>query len=264
MSKAEESYSTAVERALSILEAIAQRGSAMTHSEISRKLDIPKSSVTYLLRALEMCGYVRRERVTAGYRLGLKVLSLARGVEFDSDIKGTALPVLERVVERCGLTAHLAVLDQGDAVYIEKVDSPGFIKMDTWVGKRMDLHSTGVGKALVAFSSASEVDTLIKGRGFKKRTPRTIATHAGFLRELEKVRERGYAIDDEENSLGARCVAVPVIDGFGKVLAAVGLSGTTSQIDKASVRKTAEIAKEAAREISRQLARSPAARHRRN
>jgi DNA-binding IclR family transcriptional regulator len=262
MSKTEESYSTAVERALSILEAIAQRDSAMTHSEISRKLEIPKSSVTYLLRALERCGYVQRDRASGAYRMGLKVLSLARGVQVGSDIKDTALPILESVVERCGLTAHLAVLDQGDAVYVEKVDSPGFIKMDTWIGKRMDLHSTGVGKALVAFSSASEVEALIKGRGLKKKTPRTIATHAGFLRELEKVRERGYAIDDEENSLGARCVAAPVFDGFGKVLAAVGLSGTTGQIDKVSVRKTAEIAKEAAREISRRLAQSPGLRQR--
>lgn len=262
MSKAEESYSTAVERALSILEAIAQRGSGMTHSDISRKLSIPKSSVTYLLRALELCGYVQRERATGGYMLGLKVLSLARGVEVGSDIKETALPILRRVVERCGLTAHLAVLDHGDAVYVEKVDSPGFIKMDTWVGKRMDLHSTGVGKALLAFSSANDVEALIRGRGLKRKTPRTIATHAGFLRELEKVRERGYAIDDEENSLGARCVAAPVIDSYGKVLAAVGLSGTIGQIDKASLRKTAEIAKEAAREISRRLTHSPASRHR--
>jgi IclR family acetate operon transcriptional repressor len=263
MSKAEDSYSTAVERALSILEAIAQRGATMAHSEISRKLDIPKSSATYLLRALERCGYVQRERGTGGYRLGLKVLSLALGVEIAGDIRETALPVLERVVKRCELTAHLAVLDQSDAVYVEKVDSPGFVKMDTWIGKRMELHSTAVGKALVAFSSAKDVEALIKGRAMKKRTPRTIATHAGFLRELEKVRERGYAIDDEENSLGARCVAAPVVDGFGRVLAAVGLSGTTGQIDKASVRKTAEIAKEAAREIARRLAHSPATTRRR-
>ena len=262
MSKAEASYSTAVERALGILETVAQRTAGMTHAEISRRLEIPKSSATYLLRALERRGYVQREGATGKYRLGLKVLSLARGVEVGADLKKVALPVLERLVDRCGLTAHLAVLDQSDAVYVEKVDSPGFIKMDTWVGKRMELHSTGVGKALVAFLSAAEVEALIRGRSLKKRTPRTIVTHAGFLRELAKVRERGYAIDDEENSLGARCVAAPVYDGFGKVLAAVGLSGTTGQIDKASVRKTAEMAKQAAREISRQLAHSPAARRR--
>lgn len=263
MKSTEESYSAAVERALAILEAVAQRSSGMTHSEISRKLEIPKSTLTYLLRALETRGYLQREGATAKYRLGSKVLALARGVEVGADIKEVARPVLKRLVERSGLTAHLAVLDQSHAVYVEKADSPGFIKMDTWVGKRMELHSTAVGKVLLAWMPVAEVVALLKGHVFKKRTPKTITTHAGLMDELERVHGRGYGIDDEENSLAARCVAVPVFDGFGRAIAAVGLSGTTGQIDKASVRKTAEMAQEAAREIARRFNHPAAQPHHR-
>ncbi|HSE98003.1 MAG TPA: IclR family transcriptional regulator [Blastocatellia bacterium] len=253
MREREEISSSAVERALTILEAVSQRSTGLTNSEISRRLSIPKSSASYILRTLEQRGYLRRESGTGRYRLGLKVLALVRGVETGVDIKQAALPVLERLVERSNLTAHLAVLDRGEAVYIEKVDSPGFIKMDTWVGKRMDIHSTGVGKALVASLPRAEIEALLKARGLKKITPRTITTAASFLRELDKVRERGYAVDDEENSLGARCVAAPVVDGAGRVIAAIGVSGTINQIDRASISKVADMTREAARRISKQL-----------
>jgi IclR family acetate operon transcriptional repressor len=251
MSAREESSSTAVERALAILEAVAQRGAGMTNSEISRRLSIPKSSASYILRTLEQRGYLQRERGTGRYRLGLKVLALGRGVETGIDIKQVALPVLERLVEISNLTAHLAVLDRGEAVYIEKVDSPGFIKMDTWVGKRMEIHSTGVGKVLVASLPPAEIEALLKDRGLKKITPKTITTASAFVRELERVRERGYGVDDEENSTGARCVAAPVMDAAGRVIAAIGLSGTVSQIDRASIAKVAEMARDAARKVSK-------------
>jgi IclR family acetate operon transcriptional repressor len=251
MSGSEESSSTAVERALAILEAVAQRSAGLTNSEISRRLSIPKSSASYILRTLEQRGYLQRENGTGRYRLGLKVLALSRGVEAGVDIKQVALPVLERLVERSNLTAHLAVLDRGEAVYIEKVDSPGFIKMDTWVGKRMDIHSTGVGKVLVASLPAAEVEALVKMRGLRKITSKTITSPSAFLRELEKVRDRGYGVDDEENSPGARCVAAPVMDAAGRVIAAIGLSGTVSQIDRSSIGKVAEMARDAARKVSK-------------
>ncbi|HWP45086.1 MAG TPA: IclR family transcriptional regulator [Blastocatellia bacterium] len=248
-----ESSSTAVERALAILEAIGERSSGMTNSEISRWLSIPKSTASYILRTLEQRGYLQRERGTGRYRLGLKVLALSRGVDSGTDIKRVALPVLERLVERSNLTAHLAVLDRGEAVYIEKVDSPGFIKMDTWVGKRMEIHSTGVGKVLVAGLPQAEIEAIVKARGLRKLTPKTITSPAKFLREIEKVRDRGYSIDDEENSLGARCVAAPVMDAAGRVIAAVGVSGTVNQIDRASIARVAEMARDAARRISKQF-----------
>lgn len=251
---AEESPSSAVDRALSILEMLSEHGEGLTNSHISHRLDIPKSSASYLLRTLEHRGYLRREHSTGKYHLGLKVLSLTRNVLTGLDIRNLARPVLGWLVERCRLTAHLAVLDHGQAVYVEKAEAPSFIKMDTWVGRRMDVHSTSVGKALVSSLSKAEVEAILREHGLRKRTPKTISVPARFLRELEKVRLQGYALDDEENSLGVRCVAAPVFDSLGAVQAAVGVSATTSQLNKTTLPRIADLVQEAARKISRQLA----------
>jgi IclR family acetate operon transcriptional repressor len=225
----------------------------MTNAEISRKLRIPKSSASYLLRTLERGGYLRRERESGQYRLGLKVLSLSHLALADLDFRQVAAPVLRQLVEATQLTAHLAVLDQGQAVYIEKVDAPGFIKMNTWVGRRMDLHSTSVGKALAAWLPAEELEGIWKSRGLPKRTPQTITVVSRLQHELEKVRRQGYAVDEEENSVGVRCVAAPVFNTLGEVEASVGLTGTIGQFGRSSIPKVAELVREAARKVSQQM-----------
>lgn len=251
----EETSSTAVERTLRILEAVAERG-PMTNSELSRRLEIPKSSASYILRTLEQHGYLRRETGAGKYRLGLKLLSFTHGALAGLDIREIALPLLRQLVERSHLTVHLAILDHGEAVYIEKVDAPGFVKMDTWVGRRLPVNATAVGKTLLAWLPQPEVGAIIKlhgQHGLKKMTSKTITTHAAFLRELEKVRAKGYAVDDEENSPGVRCLAAPVFDSLGQVAASVGVSGTTTQNDRAHLPKVAEMVKATARKISQQL-----------
>ncbi|HVH69952.1 MAG TPA: IclR family transcriptional regulator, partial [Candidatus Dormibacteraeota bacterium] len=182
------SPATSVERALNILEAAAVRRDGLTNSEISRKLGIPKSSASYLLRTLERRGYLRREPETGRYRLGLKILSLGDDAQANLDIADVALPFMRALVEKIHMTVHLAVLDQGEAVYIEKVEAPGFFKVNTWVGRRMFLHSTSVGKCLLAWLSKHEVETLIKQQGLKKRTPKTITTMTKLLADLEHVK----------------------------------------------------------------------------
>ncbi len=249
---------TAVERALNILEAAAHRREGMTNSEISRKLAIPKSSASYILRTLERRGYLRRDAETGRYRLGLKILSLGGDAQANLDLADVALPFMRSVVERVHLTVHLAVLDQGEAVYIEKVEAPGFFKVNTWVGRRMFLHSTSVGKSLLAWLPRHEVEAIVRQHGMKKRTPRTITAISRLLAELELVREQGYAVDDEENSLGARCLGAPVFDAAGNVTAALGVSGTLTQMDEANMPRIVEALRDSARRISRQLTRSGA------
>jgi IclR family transcriptional regulator, KDG regulon repressor len=256
MPVSEGSPATAVERALNILEAAAHRRDGLTNSEISRKLGIPKSSASYILRTLEHRGYLRREAETGRYRLGLKILSLGGDAQANLDIAGVALPFMRALVEKIHLTVHLAVLDQGEAVYIEKVEAPGFFRVNTWVGRRMFLHSTSVGKCLLAWLPKHEVEALVKQQGLKKRTPKTISTMTRLLTDLERIKTEGYALDDEENSLGARCLGAPIFDVTGNVVAALGASGTLSQVEDASIPRIAESLKDAARRISRQMHRS--------
>ncbi len=255
MSSAETNPATAVERALNILEAAAQRRDGLTNAEISRKLGIPKSSASYILRTLEKRSYLRREQESGRYRLGLKILSLGGDAQANLDIADVALPFMRTLGEKIRMTVHLAVLDQGEAVYIEKVEAPGFFKVNTWVGRRMFLHSTSVGKCLLAWLPKHEIETMVRQQGLKKRTPKTITSIAKLLADLDRVKHSGHAVDDEENSLGARCLGAPIFDATGNVTAALGASGTLTQTDETEMPRIIEALRETARRISRQLQR---------
>jgi len=245
--------SIAVERTLLILEAVAQRQSGMSNADFSRKLKIPKSSASYILRTLEQHGYLRRDRDNGKYRLGMKILSLSRAALSGVDIREVALPIMRRLVDHIHLTTHLAILDHEEAVYVEKVEAPSFIKMDTWIGRRMAVHSTAVGKALLAYLDADERETIIRHRGLKKLTPYTITSAAKLMKEFERVRQLGYSVDDEENSLGARCVAAPIFNSQGRPEASIGSTGTITAVPRDAVPRLAETVKDAARRISHQI-----------
>lgn len=250
----ENDSSTAIGRAFDILEAIARRGDGgMTNSDLSRRLQIPKSSASYILRTLENRGYLQRDQNSGKYSLGLKLLILSRGITADSDARALAKPLLEKFVKETNLSAHLAVLDNGRAVYVERVEAVSFVKMDIWVGHRVPVHSTAVGKALVSDLTEAEVTKILDARGMDKRTLQTIATHTKFLRELERVRAVGYALDNEENSESVRCIAAPVFAHDNKVVAAFGTSATTMQLTEAALPNIADKIKTAARKISEQL-----------
>jgi len=236
-----------------MLEAVAQEPEGLSNAEISRKLQIPKSSASYILRTLEKQAYLNRHPETGKYRVGLKILSLSRGALSGIDVREVALPIMRHLVEKTNLTCHLAILDGPEAVYIEKVEPSGFLRVDTWVGRRMRVHATSVGKALVAHIPPERLEKMIAQTGMEKRTPKTITTVPRLLKELEKVRAQGYAIDDEENNLGARCLGAPVFDQSGMIEASLGLSGTTNQVNAHTMPRIVEALKDAARHISLQL-----------
>jgi DNA-binding IclR family transcriptional regulator len=253
MSSNHESPSVAVERALAMLEAVAQVPEGLSNAEISRKLQIPKSSASYILRTLEKQAYLKRDPETGKYRVGLKILSLSRGALSGIDVREVALPIMRHLVEKTELTCHLAILDGPEAVYIEKVEPQGFIRMDTWVGRRMRVHATSVGKALVAHIPQEKLEKILADRGMERRTPKTITTVSRLLKDLEKVRAQGYAVDDEENNIGARCLGAPVFNQSGAIEASIGLSGTTGQVNAQTMPRILEALKDAARHVSMQL-----------
>jgi DNA-binding IclR family transcriptional regulator len=246
----DDSPSVAVERALGMLEAVAHEPDGLSNAEISRQLKIPKSSASYILRTLEKQGYVNRDSQSAKYRVGLKILSLSRGALSGIDVREVALPIMRHLVEKTSLTCHLAILDGPEAVYIEKVEPPGFIRMDTWVGRRMRVHATSVGKALVAHIAQGRLEKILAEAGMEKRTPKTITTVPKFLKELEKVRTQGYAVDDEENNLDARCVGAPVFNQHGGIEA-------IHQVNAQTMPRILEALKDAARHLSMQLGYRP-------
>lgn len=239
-------------RGLQILELLTSEPQGLTHSEISHRLRLPKSSTTNLLRALTASGYVR-QAPNRRYRLSLRLIELGNAVLRGVALRDVARPLLERLVQETGLTAHLAVLDGDEAVYVERVAPQGFIQMHTWVGRRMDTHCTSVGKALIAYLPAEELKTLFAVRGLPRHTPRTITSRRRLVDDLALVRRRGYAVDDEENNLGVRCLAAPVLSRTGEAVVAVGATGTVTQVTPERVPLLGEKLKRVARELARSL-----------
>ena len=244
---------TSVERALSILELLASRHEGLSTSEISRFVRLPKSSTSYLLRTLVTRGYVHRDRETGQHTLGVRVLSLGGQAMQGMALREVALPHLRQVVEQTRLGAHLAILDHGDAVYIERIESPGFIKMDIWNGRRVAPQATAVGKALICQLDQAEVQDIVARHPISATSAKTIMSFPRLLSELAAMRQRGYAIDDEEHAVGVRCVAAPVFAASGDVVAALGVSGTVSQISDQYLASLGNIVRTAAVKLSAQL-----------
>ena len=201
---------TAVERSLAILEYLDSSRRGLNISEISRKLGIPKSSAYVIVMTLERLGYVERKPDSLNYNLGLKAYGLGRGMMKNLSIADVALPNLRALVDQIHLPAHLAVPDGDQGVYIQKVDTPSLIKIDTYIGRRMDLHCTGVGKVILAYGAEEVVERILAKQAYIRHTRNTITSSKALRRELIRVREAGYAVDDEEEELEVRCIAVPV------------------------------------------------------
>jgi IclR family KDG regulon transcriptional repressor len=250
----EENGSNAVARALSILEAVAESSNGLTNSDLSRRLKMPRSSASYILRVLEKRDYLQRD-AGGKYRLGLKLMSLTGGAMTHLDVREAAKPILSEFLKKSRLPeVHLAVLDNGRAVYIEKIeDEKSFIKMDIWVGHRLPVHTTAIGKVLVSFLSEDEILRILELRGMERKTRKSITTPQKFLREAERVRKYGFAVDDEENAEGVRCIAAPIFDAKGKVVAALGTSSVIMHIDKTHLPKIVDLVKKSAAKVSRQM-----------
>ncbi len=250
----QDSHSNAIERTLSILELVTASQKGLSNADLSRRLEIPKSSASYILRVLEKRGYLAREE-SGKYRIGLKLVSLTSGALTHLDFREIAKPVMADFLKKSRLPeVHLAVLDNGRAVYVEKIEADNsFIKMDIWVGHRLPIHTTAIGKILVAYLPEVEILRLLGLRGMEKKTRKSITNPQKFLAELEKVRKYGYAIDDEENSDNVRCLAAPIYDSSGKLIASVGTSTIINQLDKTHLPKIIEMIKDTAKKVSKSL-----------
>ncbi len=221
---------TAVERALAILEYLDGSRRGLNISEISRKLSIPKSSAHVIIITLERLGYIQKRTDSLHYTLGLKAYGLGQGMVRGLSISELALPHLRALADQLRLPVHLAVPDGDQGVYIQKADAPGLIKFDTYVGRRMDLHCTGVGKVLLAWGPPEILERLLVKPTYIRYTKNTITNPKALQREMAIVRKQRWALDDEEEEIGVRCVAVPVFQESGRFVAGLSVTGTTGQI----------------------------------
>ncbi|MGI5836722.1 MAG: IclR family transcriptional regulator [Chloroflexota bacterium] len=214
-----------VERTLDILEALADRGEAGI-AQLSQQVGLHASTVHRLLSTLIARGYVRQNHETGRYLLGLKALDVARAVRDQLDLRMEALPILRELMQKSGETANLAILDGQEVVYLEQVSSPGWmLRMFVQVGARAPLHSTASGKVLLAYLPELELNKILSNYLLTPFAGRTIVEKGVLLSELEEVRRVGYATDYGEQEEGVSCVAGPVRDFTGRVVAAISVSG---------------------------------------
>jgi DNA-binding IclR family transcriptional regulator len=221
----------ALERGLAILEILAGSRGGLTLSQLTRYLDLPKSSVHCLLKTFEGNGYLSRRDPSGKYRLTPRVSDLSRRALNSISLREHVRSHLRSLAEETGVTVHLGRLEQGSCVLIEKIVPPGGYASAVWVGKQFGLHCTAIGKALAAGLPGEEFERLVGSYGLMRYNDNTICSLRKLKQELALVRERGYSLDDEEEEIGVRCIGVPVLNAKRETMAAISIAGTTAQID---------------------------------
>lgn len=242
-------------RAFQIMEALSNHPSGMTITQLSRMFGLPVSSTSAILNTLHSIGYLVKE--DSSFVLGTRVLEMGNRVLQEMELRKVLEIPLRKLVDRVSITAHAGILEGTSFVLIEKIEDRGFIKVNTYVGCQCHLHCTALGKTLLAFQEDQRRERLLKRLSLPRFTPNTITDVNHLRREVEKIREQGYAIDDEEEGLGIRCIGAPVFDREGKVLAAISLTGTTSQITMSNLNGLIQEVQTTARAISKKLGHLP-------
>ncbi|MHB0868679.1 MAG: IclR family transcriptional regulator [Chloroflexota bacterium] len=241
-------------RAASVLNAVATHRAdhGVTLTELSRELKLHKSTAHRLLLGLEQIGFVERYDEGEHYRLGLRLVELAGKYLDDSNLVKESSPILYGAMQESGETVHVAILDGTDVVYLAKVDGIHSVRLHSRIGDRRPAVTTSLGKAIMAYRPASQVEGIIAS-GLPPRTPKSITVPNLLWARLEEVRANGYAVDDEETALGVRCVAAPIFDYQGDVIAAVSISGPTMRVVTERVPELGELVKTTAYRISQRM-----------
>ncbi|HXV98265.1 MAG TPA: IclR family transcriptional regulator [Anaerolineae bacterium] len=247
----------AVERAVIILQLLAQEPDGLTISQITQRLAVPKSTIFTILTTLKQYRLVERVEETGQFRLGMELFTLGSTVVERLNVRVAAYPTLKRLAQSTGLTTHLGIVDQGEVVYIEKIEGQGPIKISSAVGRRMGIHCTALGKSMLAQLPEAEFQLIFHDHDLPQRTPNTITSLEALRTDLARTRERGYAFDDEENELGIRCLGAPIINHQGEVACAISISGPRDRISIENIGALAQQVVVAAREISQNLGYVP-------
>lgn len=219
-------------RTVELLTAVSKAPDGLTFGEILDTMGWPRSSTYNLLQTLSMSRFLQLSDEDRKYRVGIRLWEAAQSFELDRELAQVATPFLREANAELDETVQLAVLDGIENVYIAKVEANHHLKLISQVGSRLPAHATGLGKVLLAGLAPEEVERRFAGVEMIKYTPSTVADMTGLQRELEAIRERGYGIDTSEYSIGVYCVAVPVHDRTGRVVAAISTSAPDARIDE--------------------------------
>lgn len=220
-----------VDRALQIVDLFNEHTTELKITEISQRMGLHKSTVHSLLKTLILHGYLAQNVDSGKYKLGLKLIEKGQLLLQSLDVRAVARGNLSALSASTGQTTHLVILNEGQGVYIDKVEGEKAAIRYSRLGRRVPLHCSAVGKVLTAFQSEEKRENLLHVYTFTSHTPQTIINRDTFLEELVLIRKQGYAVDNQENEAGVRCVAAPIFDHTRQVVAAISLSTMISSVD---------------------------------
>lgn len=250
-----------VEKALTILEAVAAERDGLTAQQISDRFDLPYATAHRMVSTLTRLGYLHFQRSHKIYRVGPRVLKLYTPATHQATLGRLVYPYLAKLSSECGAAAHLAVRSGHEVLYLDTVLPPDSYSLYTPAGSRAPLHSTALGKALIAFSTDDEIAEVLERYEFRTFTPRTIASESALRDAIHHIRATGYSVDDEESTPGLHCVASVVVNSLGFPEAAISVSSEkTSNSSDDLARRAAlvcDVCREASLALGFQLASDP-------
>ncbi len=217
-------------RALTLLERLSEAQQGLNLTDLSHQLGMPAATVHRLLSTFEELDFVEQDSQQGLWFIGLKAFTVGNAFLNRRDFVSISRPHMHALVEQCGETVNLGVIDDGEVVFVSQVESREVMRMIVRLGSRSPIHASGVGKAMLASLSQQQVSRILERRGLARYTDHTIDNPTRLRDELEQVRQRGYAIDDEEHAVGLRCVAAAIFDENKQALAAISLSGPKARM----------------------------------
>ena len=244
-----------IEKTIQIVEVMARGKGPMRLQDVAKKCGMPASTVMRMLNTLQVYGYVNQDPCTQHYSLSLRFARLGCLVSEQTNMRDVARPFLAELAQRCQETVCLWCEAEMEVECTDVVDGPdGILMVSQRVGARAPLHATGAGKLLLLNYSNQKLNEYIAVKGLRALTPHTLVTREALVNSLETIRSRGYALEDEERELGARCVAAPVRDYSVRIVGGISVSGPTTRMSRARLEALAPLVMDMAGELSRRLA----------
>lgn len=241
-----------IDRALDIIEVLSQENDGLGVTEIASRIGLPKSTAHRIIATMAERGYLSRTDKGV-YKIGLKLIEAVSCYINSLELQTEARPYVAQITAELGLTSHLGVLDGDQVVYIEKMDVFSNVRMYSQIGVRVHSYSCSLGKCLLSNYSSQQVRKIMANCSFIRFTKKTLGSVDELIADLDKVRSRGWAIDDEEAEIGHRCIGAPIYDYRGDIIAAISASGPTSILTEDRIESVAQYVRKQALEISKSM-----------
>lgn len=239
----------ALERGLVLLMALAKDGNASLN-DLALSVGIPPSTTHRLLVTMQNLGFVDYNAQLQEWAIGLETFRVGNKYLDRTNLVESSRLILRRLMDDSGETANLAIKDQGDVVFLSQVETHNPIRAFFRPGVRGHMHSSGIGKVLLANLPRSEVERILHKKGLPQFTPKTLTTPTDLFHSLDEIKQRGWSLDDEERCLGMRCIAAPIYNSYGEAIAGISVSGPTVRFPEIELSEIGARVRKAADEVT--------------